>query len=78
MTQQALQIFDQVGAAYVGKREEPVQIQTAVNVLRNLVNKAEAEAQSPKEKAEASTPGNENLASDGKEHDADKPEPKGK
>jgi putative heme degradation protein len=57
--QQALQVFDNVGAAYIGKREEHVQIQTAVAVLSQLVAKTETETQSPKEKAEASTPGNE-------------------
>jgi hypothetical protein len=70
--QQALQVFDNVGAAYVGKREEHVQIQTAVAVLSQLVAKTEIETQSPKETAGANTPGNAGPASRGKKPSADK------
>jgi hypothetical protein len=71
---QALQIVDNVGSKYVGTREDHVQIQSAVLVLKDLVNKAEAE--SSKGKAEASTPENAGPASDGKDSSTDKVEGK--
>jgi len=68
--QQALQIVDAAGSKYVGTREDHVQIQMAMSVLRDAVNKAAAE--SPKGKAEASTPESESPASDGKDKPDDK------
>jgi hypothetical protein len=70
--QQALQILDNAAASYAGTRGDHVKIQTAIAVLRDLVDKAEPEAQGPKEKAAASTPENQTPASDGKESGGDK------
>jgi hypothetical protein len=68
----AIEILDKVGAAYVGRREEHVQIQLAISVLRGLVDRAATEAQPLKEKAEASAPANQTPARDRKDSGGDK------
>jgi hypothetical protein len=48
--QQALQILDNAAASYAGTRGDHVKIQTAIAVLRDLVDKAEARSSRAKGK----------------------------